>query len=157
MRFLIQRVQQAEVRVDGQVIGSIGKGFLVLVGISDTDTRETADKMVQKMIGLRIFGDENDKINLDLHHVDGQLLVISQFTLYADCKKGHRPSFTQAGRPEMAEELYEYILEKCRLEIPVVESGRFGAEMKVSLVNDGPFTIFLDSEELFAKKGGKFH
>ena len=149
MRFLIQRVNEAEVRVDGQVIGKIGKGFLVLVGISGTDTKETADWMVRKMIGLRIFEDKNGKVNLDLKTVGGQLLIISQFTLYADCRKGNRPSFVNAGEPQMANELYQYIIEECRREIETVEEGSFGAEMKVSLVNDGPFTVFLDSEDLY--------
>lgn len=148
MRFLIQRVSSADVSVEGKVIGKIGKGFLVLVGVSAADTREIADKMVKKLIGLRIFEDENGKTNLDLKTVDGQLLLISQFTLYADCKKGNRPSFTRAGEPEMANELYHYIVKLCRQEIAVVEEGSFGADMKVSLTNDGPFTIMLDSEDL---------
>ena len=149
MRFLIQRVNEASVQVDGQTIGRIGKGLLVLVGISSTDTKETADWMVRKMIGLRIFEDENGKVNLDLKTVGGQLLIISQFTLYADCRKGNRPSFVNAGEPQMANELYQYIIEECRREIETVEEGSFGAEMKVSLVNDGPFTVFLDSEDLY--------
>lgn len=148
MRFLIQRVAQAAVEVEGRTIGSIGKGFLVFVGISSTDTEETADKMVRKLIGLRIFEDENGKTNLDLKTVGGKMLIISQFTLYADCKKGNRPSFTNAGAPEPAEELYRYIIQRCRQEIQGVAEGRFGAEMKVSLMNDGPFTIWLDSEEI---------
>ena len=149
MRFLIQRVSEASVKVDGQMIGHIGRGFLVLVGISETDTRETADWMIRKLIGLRIFKDENGKTNLDLKAVDGQLLIISQFTLYADCRKGNRPSFTNAGAPQMANVLYQYILEQCRQEIDVVAEGSFGADMKVSLVNDGPFTVLLDSEDRF--------
>lgn len=148
MRFVIQRVSEANVKVDGQVIGSINKGFMVLIGISDSDTKEIADKMIKKMIGLRIFEDENGKTNLALKDVDGELLLISQFTLYADCKKGNRPSFINAGKPDMANEMYEYIIAKCREEIPVVEKGEFGADMKVSLLNDGPFTIYLDSNEL---------
>lgn len=148
MRFVVQRVTQASVAVEGEIIGQIGKGFLVLVGISGTDTREIADKMVKKLIGLRIFEDENGKTNLDLRSVDGQLLIISQFTLYADCRKGNRPSFINAGAPDMAEELYQYILEKCRQEIAVVQEGSFGADMKVSLLNDGPFTVILDSAEI---------
>lgn len=148
MRFIVQRVTGANVSVENKVIGQIGTGFLVLVGISGTDTREIADKMVKKLIGLRIFEDENGKTNLDLHSVDGQLLIISQFTLYADCKKGNRPSFVKAGAPDMAEELYQYILSRCREEITVVQEGCFGADMKVSLVNDGPFTIILDSDEI---------
>lgn len=149
MRFLIQRVSQAAVKTEGRIIGSIGKGFLVFVGISDTDTEEIADKMVRKLIGLRIFEDENGKTNLDLKTVGGQMLIISQFTLYADCKKGNRPSFTNAGAPELAEKLYRYIIQRCRQEIQEVQEGSFGAEMKVSLLNDGPFTIWLDSEEIF--------
>ena len=148
MKFVIQRVTTASVTVNEELIGSIEKGFLVLVGVSQTDTREIADKMVKKLIGMRIFDDENGKTNLDLKTVGGSLLIVSQFTLYADCKKGNRPSFTNAGAPDLAEELYEYILEKCRLEVPVVEHGSFGADMKVSLCNDGPFTIILDSNDL---------
>lgn len=148
MRFLIQRVDEASVSVEGSVIGKIGKGLLVFIGISGDDNTEIADKMVKKLLGLRIFEDENGKINLDLKTVDGQLLLISQFTLYADCRKGNRPSFTNAGAPESANELYRYIIECCRRETAVVEEGSFGAEMKVSLLNDGPFTIFLDSEDI---------
>lgn len=148
MRFVIQRVTQSSVKVDGEVIGEIGKGFMVLIGVSDSDTKEIADKMIKKMIGLRIFEDENGKTNLSLESVRGELLLISQFTLYANCKKGNRPSFIEAGKPEMAEEMYEYIIEKCKEQVPVVERGRFGADMKVSLLNDGPFTIVLDSERL---------
>lgn len=148
MRFVIQRVTEAAVKVDGETIGQIDKGFLVLIGVSNEDTREIADKMTKKMLGLRIFEDENGKTNLDLKTVNGQLLLISQFTLYADCKKGNRPSFTKAGEPHMAEELYHYIIELCKKEIPVVEEGQFGADMKVSLLNDGPFTIVLDSAEI---------
>ena len=148
MRFVIQRVSHASVTVDGCVFGKIGKGFLVLIGVSGTDTEETADKMVKKMLGLRIFEDENGKTNLDLRTVNGELLLISQFTLYADCKRGNRPGFTRAGKPEEAKALYEYIIRKCKEEFPVVERGEFGADMKVELLNDGPFTILLDSEEL---------
>ena len=148
MRFLVQRVTRASVEAEQKNIGSIGKGFLVFVGISGTDTKETADKMVKKLIGLRIFEDENGKTNLDIKTVGGELLIISQFTLYADCKKGNRPSFIHAGAPAMANELYQYIIRQCRQEIEKVEEGSFGAEMKVSLLNDGPFTIWLDSEEI---------
>lgn len=148
MRFVIQRVTHADVKVDGQTIGEIGKGFMVLIGVSNSDTRETADKMVKKMLGLRIFEDENGKTNLSLAAVEGELLLISQFTLYANCKKGNRPSFIEAGEPGMAEELYEYIIQKCKETVPKVEKGSFGADMKVSLTNDGPFTILLDSEML---------
>lgn len=148
MRFLIQRVNEASVAVEGDIVGKIGRGFLVFVGISDSDDTAIADKMIKKLIGLRIFEDEEGKTNLDLNSVGGQLLLISQFTLYADCRKGNRPSFVKAGAPDMAEELYQYIISQCRQEIAVVEEGRFGADMKVSLVNDGPFTIILDSAEI---------
>ena len=148
MRFVIQRVQHAEVKVNGETTGSIGKGFLVMIGVAETDTREIADKMIKKLLGLRIFEDAEGKTNLDLDAVDGELLLVSQFTLYADCKKGNRPSFIKAGNPDMANELYEYIIAKCRQEIPKVEKGIFGADMKVSLLNDGPFTILLDSDEI---------
>ncbi|HIT60510.1 MAG TPA: D-tyrosyl-tRNA(Tyr) deacylase [Candidatus Fimousia stercorigallinarum] len=144
MKFLIQRVNHAEVTVDGEVKGAIQKGLLVFVGVSGSDTKEIADKYVKKLINLRIFEDEQGKTNLSLKDVNGQLLVISQFTLYANCKKGNRPSFIDAGNPKMADELYEYIIEECKKQVPVVEKGVFGAEMKVSLENDGPFTIILD-------------
>ncbi|MCI8895585.1 MAG: D-tyrosyl-tRNA(Tyr) deacylase [Lachnospiraceae bacterium] len=145
MKFVVQRVSNASVTVDQQVVGSIGQGFLVLVGISGEDTRDIADKMIKKLIGLRIFEDSEGKTNLALKDVSGQLLMISQFTLYADCKKGNRPSFINAGDPAHANELYTYIVAQCREQISVVETGIFGAEMKVSLCNDGPFTIILDS------------
>ena len=148
MKFVVQRVKEANVVVDGKIIGEIEKGFLVVVGISNNDNKDIADKMVKKLIGLRIFSDENDKINLSLNDVSGGLLMISQFTLYADCRKGNRPSFTDAGSPDMANELYEYIIAECKKELPVVERGEFGADMKVELLNDGPFTIVLDSKEL---------
>ena len=148
MRFVIQRVTEASVTVDGEIIGQIEKGFLVLIGVTGTDTKEIAEKMVKKLIGLRIFEDENGKTNLDLKTVNGSLLLISQFTLYADCKKGNRPSFINAGAPDMANELYEYIISLCKQEIQTVEKGSFGADMKIHLLNDGPFTIILDSEEI---------
>ncbi len=148
MKFVIQRVTHASVTVEGQTIGKIGKGFLVLIGVSGDDTKEIADRMVKKLLGLRIFEDENGKTNLDLAAVGGELLLISQFTLYADCRKGNRPSFIHAGAPDMANGLYEYILAKCREQVPVVEKGEFGEDMKVELLNDGPFTIVLDSAEL---------
>ena len=148
MKFVIQRVTEASVTVENEVIGQIQKGFLVLIGVGQNDTKEIADRLVKKMIGLRIFEDENGKTNLSLADVDGQLLLISQFTLYANCKKGNRPSFTESGAPAMAEELYEYIIEKCKAFVPIVERGSFGADMKVQLLNDGPFTIVLDSEQL---------
>lgn len=148
MRFVIQRVKHADVTIDGEVTAKIGKGFLVLVGVTDTDTREIADKMVKKMTGLRIFEDENGKTNLSLADVDGALLLVSQFTLYADCKKGNRPSFIKAGKPDMANEMYEYVIARSREIVDVVETGSFGADMKVELINDGPFTILLDSDEI---------
>ena len=149
MRFVLQRVKHASVKVDGELIGSIGRGYMVLMGVSDTDTEEITDKMVDKMCKLRIFEDENGKTNLSLADVGGELLVISQFTLYADCRKGNRPSFVKAGAPQMAEKLYEHFLARCREQADVVEKGQFGADMKVELLNDGPFTLMLDSEELF--------
>lgn len=148
MKFVIQRVSEASVSIDGSLTGSIGRGFLVLIGVSDEDTREIADKMVKKLIGLRIFDDAEGKTNLALRDVNGELLLISQFTLYADCKKGNRPSFIRAGKPELANELYEYIITLCKKDIPVVQTGQFGADMKISLCNDGPFTIVLDSDIL---------
>lgn len=148
MKFVIQRVTHADVKVDGQTIGEIGKGFMVLIGVSNSDTKEIADKMVKKLVGLRIFEDEQGKTNLSLDAVGGSLLLISQFTLYANCKKGYRPSFIEAGEPKMAEEMYEYIIAKCKESVPTVERGSFGADMKVSLTNDGPFTIVLDSDQL---------
>ena len=148
MKFVIQRVTKASVTVDSKVVGQINKGFLVLIGVSGTDTKEIADKVVKKMLGLRIFEDENGKTNLSLEDVGGELLLISQFTLYADCRHGNRPSFTKAGAPDLARELYEYIIEECKKSVPVVQQGEFGADMKVSLINDGPFTIILDSDKL---------
>ena len=148
MKFVIQRVTQASVDIDGRTVGAIGKGLMVLIGVAETDTKEIADKMIRKMIALRIFDDENGKTNLSLSDVSGELLLVSQFTLYADCKKGNRPSFFRAGNPEMANEMYEYILAQCREKVPHVGQGEFGAVMQVSLVNDGPFTIVLDSDTL---------
>ena len=144
MKLVIQRVSEASVKIDGEIKGKIDRGFVVLIGVGQEDTREIADKYIKKMIGLRIFEDENGKTNLSLADVDGQLLLISQFTLYANCKKGNRPSFIEAGAPAAAEALYEYIVDECRKVIPVVETGEFGADMKVSLTNDGPFTVILD-------------
>ena len=148
MRFLIQRVKEAAVRVEDNVIGRIGKGYLVLIGVSDSDTEAVADKMVRKMIGLRIFEDSQGKTNLSLADVEGSLLLVSQFTLYANCKKGNRPSFIEAGDPDRANALYEYIIRECKKLGPKVQTGKFGAEMEVSLVNDGPFTLVLDSDKL---------
>lgn len=148
MKFVIQRVTEGSVTVENKIIGQIGKGFVVFIGVGHEDTTDIADKMVKKMIGLRIFEDENGKTNLSLDAVGGELLLISQFTLYANCKKGNRPSFIEAGAPDMASDMYEYIIAKCKEQVPVVERGQFGADMKVSLVNDGPFTIILDSDNL---------
>ena len=148
MKFVIQRVSEASCTVEGNVIGKINKGLCVLIGVSNKDNTEIADKMIKKLVGMRIFEDENGKTNLSLADVAGSLLLISQFTLYADCKKGNRPSFTNAGNPELANNLYEYIIEKCKEQVPNVQTGSFGADMKISLVNDGPFTIVLNSDEL---------
>jgi D-tyrosyl-tRNA(Tyr) deacylase len=148
MKFVIQRVTHASVTVDNEVIGKINKGFMVLIGVEDADTIAIADKMVSKLVNMRVFEDENGKMNLALKDVGGELLLISQFTLYADCKKGNRPSFTGAGKPDYANEMYEYIIEKCKNDIEVVEKGEFGADMKVELLNDGPVTIILDSREI---------
>ena len=147
MKFLIQRVNNAKVTVDGNVTGIIGKGYLVFIGIGAEDTKEIADKLIKKMMGLRIFADENGKTNISVTDVNGELLLVSQFTLYADCKKGNRPSFVKAGQPELANELYEYIIAECSKLINV-QTGIFGADMKVELENDGPFTIMLDSEAM---------
>ena len=159
MKAVLQRVTEASVRVDGEVIGSIGKGFFILLGVSDEDDEAVADKMADKICKLRIFEDENGKTNLSLKDVNlhiksgqtvgGEVLVVSQFTLYADCRKGNRPSFIGAGAPAEADRLYEYFMDRCRTHVDRVEHGRFGADMKVSLVNDGPFTLMLDSRELF--------
>ncbi len=148
MRFVIQVVSQADVKIDGKVKGSIQQGFMVLIGVGQGDTEKIADKMVSKLLGLRIFPDDNGKTNLSLSDVSGGLLLVSQFTLYADCRKGNRPSFIKAGDPDEANRLYEYIIHKCREQVEQVETGEFGADMKVSLVNEGPFTIILDSDEL---------
>ena len=148
MRFVIQRVSEASVAVDGQVIGQIGHGLLVFVGVADSDDKLVADKMIDKLTKLRIFDDADGKTNLSIADVGGKFLVISQFTLYADCRKGNRPSFTLAGRPDKAEELYEYVISEIGKKGFCAEHGSFGAEMKVSLLNDGPFTILLDSDEI---------
>lgn len=148
MRLVIQRVLHAEVQVDGNTIGKIGKGLLVFVGAGQDDTKEIADKYLRKLLGLRIFEDENGKTNLSLKDVNGALLIVSQFTLYANCKKGNRPSFIEAGEPHMAEALYEYMIDEAKKSVPVVEHGEFGADMKVSLLNDGPFTVILDEKIL---------
>ena len=148
MKLVIQRVSRASVTVDQKTVGAIEKGFLVLVGIADTDTRETADKYLKKLLNLRIFEDENGKTNLSLKDVNGQLLLVSQFTLYADCRKGNRPSFLEAGNPDKANALYEYIIRKAREQVPVVQTGIFGADMKVDLLNDGPVTLWMDTKDM---------
>ena len=145
MKFVIQRVTEASVEVDEKIIGEIANGYLVLIGVGQEDMTAEADRLIKKMINLRIFSDENGKTNLSLKDVNGGLLLVSQFTLYANCKHGNRPSFTEAGDPKKAEELYEYIIAECRRQIPVVQTGSFGADMKVRLCNDGPFTILLES------------
>lgn len=147
MRFLIQRVLEANVAVEGKVIGAIEEGFLVLIGIAEDDNEAIADKCIRKLIQLRIFEDENGKSNLSIRDVGGSMLLVSQFTLYADCRKGNRPSFCNAGNPVKANALYEYIVAECKKEIPRVQTGSFGADMKVTLVNDGPFTVMLDSDD----------
>lgn len=161
MKFIIQRVEKASVEVEGEVIGKVDKGFFVLIGVCNEDTRETADKLIKKMLGLRIFADAEGKTNLSLADVRGSLLLVSQFTLYADCKKGNRPSFVKAGSPEHAEEIYNYIVDRCNnwadeqnkdidneVDIIYIGTGSFGADMRCSIINDGPFTIELNSEEL---------
>ena len=146
MKLVIQRVKNASVDVDEKTVGKIKNGFLVLLGIKASDTKQDADYLVRKLINLRIFTDENDKMNLALKDVNGELLIISQFTLYADCKKsGNRPSFSEAARPEIAIPLYEYFVNECKKQIPIVETGIFGADMKVNLLNDGPVTIIIES------------
>lgn len=148
VKIVLQRVLEADVKIDGEIKGKIGKGYVLLLGVSNEDTKEIADKMIEKISRLRIFEDENGKTNLSIDQVDGEVLVVSQFTLYADCRKGNRPSFTNAGAPSLAEEIYEYILARCKELFKNTQSGSFGADMKVSLVNDGPFTLVLDSDEI---------
>ena len=144
MRLVIQRVKNAEVKVDEKIVGKIGQGFLVLLGVTHTDTKEEADYLVKKLCNLRVFKDENDKMNLGLKDIGGELLIVSQFTLYADCTGGNRPAFINAAKPDLAEPLYEYFCEKCEANGINVERGIFGADMKVSLLNDGPVTIILE-------------
>ena len=144
MKLLIQRVNHASVKVDGETVGQIGKGLLVFIGVGRDDTTAAADRFLKKLLGLRIFQDQEGKSNLSLRDVDGELLLVSQFTLYANCKKGNRPSFIEAGAPEQAENLYEYMIQEAKKSVPVVEHGVFGADMKITLENDGPFTIILD-------------
>ncbi len=144
MKLVVQRVKNSKVTVDNKIIGKIEKGFLVLLGVTHTDTKETADFLVKKLCNLRVFTDENDKMNLSIKDIDGELLIVSQFTLYADCKKGNRPSFVDSAKPEMAEELYKYFVEQCQKEVKNVETGIFGAHMEVELLNSGPVTIILE-------------
>ena len=151
MRVVLQRVKHASVHVDGQETGSIGQGFLILLGVSDTDDESIADKMADKICKLRIFEDENGKTNRSLQDVDGEILVVSQFTLYADCRKGNRPSFVKAGAPDMAERLYEHFMDRCRNYVDVVEKGQFGADMLVYMQNDGPVTLMLDTDEIMRR------
>lgn len=146
MRTVVQRVSSASVTVDGNVIGKINKGFLVLLGIKSTDTKQDVDYMVKKVINLRIFRDENDKMNLSLKDVNGELLIVSQFTLYGDASGGNRPSFIEAAKPDIAIPLYEYFISECKKQISVVQTGKFGADMKVELLNDGPVTIIMESK-----------
>lgn len=148
MRFVIQRVKRASVSVEEKVVGKIDKGFMVLIGISQEDNKEIADKMIRKLINLRVFTDENDKMNLNINSVNGELLLVSQFTLYANCKEGNRPAFIEAAKPDLANELYEYIISECKNKVNIVQTGIFGAKMEVDLVNDGPVTIILDSEKI---------
>lgn len=148
MKFVIQRVTNAKCEVEGNITRQIDLGFCVLIGVAENDTEAIADKMLRKLLGMRIFADADGKTNLALRDVNGSLLLISQFTLYANCRKGNRPSFTNAGNPELANHLYEYIIEECRKQILNVQTGIFGADMKISLTNDGPFTIILDSDDL---------
>lgn len=147
MRVVIQRVKNASVEIDGNVNGKINTGFLVLLGIASTDTKQDVDYLVKKVVNLRVFSDENDKMNLSLKDVNGELLVISQFTLYGNCREGNRPSFIEAAKPDVAVPLYEYFVEECKKQITVVETGVFGADMKVSLLNDGPVTIIIESKK----------
>ena len=146
MRVVVQRVKHASVTINGTVNGKINNGFLVLLGIQSTDSKQDVDYLVKKVTNLRIFSDENDKMNLSLKDVNGELLIVSQFTLYANCKEGNRPSFVEAAKPDIAIPLYEYFVSECRKIIPVVETGIFGADMKVNLLNDGPVTIIMDSK-----------
>ena len=152
MKFVIQRVNHASVTVDGIITGQISKGLLVFIGVGQNDTKETADQFLKKMLGLRIFEDENGKTNRSISDVNGELLLVSQFTLYANCRKGNRPSFTDAGSPQLAEELYEYLISEAKKIVPVVQTGVFGADMKVDLQNDGPFTVILDHTAFASEK-----
>ncbi len=144
MKLVVQRVSKAKVEVNNEIVGKIGEGFLILFGAGEGDTKEQADFLVEKVCNLRVFRDENDKMNLSIKDIDGELLIVSQFTLYADCKKGNRPSFTNAAKPDVANELYEYFIKKCKEKVKNVQRGIFGADMKVSLLNNGPVTIILE-------------
>ena len=144
MKFLIQRVKAAKVQVDNKIVGKIDNGFLVFIGVTHTDNREIADYLVKKLVHLRIFEDDNGRMNLSLKDVRGSLLLVSQFTLYANCSSGNRPDFIEAAKPEFANELYEYIVIECKEKVDCVETGVFGADMKVDLINDGPVTIMLE-------------
>lgn len=157
MRVVIQRVLEAQVTVEGKVIGSIGKGFLILLGVGSEDTRDIADKYIDKILKLRIFPDDNGKTNLSLQEVQGEVMIVSQFTLYADCRRGNRPDFINAAGAEKAKELYEYVLNVVRSRIGKAEAGEFGAHMKISLVNDGPFTIVLDERILELPRNGSIN
>lgn len=148
MKFVIQRVSSANISVDNKIVGTIDSGFLVLIGITHTDNHEIADALVKKLLNLRVFTDEQGKMNLSLKDVNGSLLLVSQFTLYADCTHGNRPSFTNAAKPDYANDLYEYIIDKCKNESINVQTGIFGAKMDINLINDGPVTIIFDSNEL---------
>ena len=148
MRFVVQRVSQASVKVNEEIVGKIDKGFLVLIGITHNDTKEIANVLINKLLKLRVFSDDNVKMNLSLKDVNGKLLLISQFTLYANCKRGNRPDFIDAAKPDHANYLYDYIIDKCREENIKVQTGIFGEDMKVNLLNDGPVTIILDSDDL---------
>ena len=144
MKLVIQRVTEANVKINEEEVSRIGKGYLVLIGINQADTKEIADYLIKKLLNLRIFEDENEKLNLSIKDINGELLLVSQFTLYGDCSRGNRPSFTEAARPEYAEELYNYFVEKCKKEIKVVKEGKFGSYMKINLINDGPATIIME-------------
>ena len=148
MKFVIQRVLKADVKVDEKICGKINQGFLVLIGITHNDNEKIAEGMINKLLKLRVFNDENGKMNKSIKDIDGELLLVSQFTLYANCKRGNRPDFLNAAKPDFANELYEFIIDKCKNEIQNVQTGIFGADMKVELVNDGPVTIILDSEDI---------
>ncbi len=144
MKIVVQRVKHASVKVDNKIVGKINEGFLVLLGVTHGDTKQEADYLVKKLCNLRIFEDENEKMNLSLKDVGGELLIVSQFTLYADCSGGNRPSFIESAKPDMANELYEYFVSECKKQIQKVETGIFGAHMEVDLLNNGPVTIIIE-------------